>query len=66
MPPTRSFLELGTFDLQRGDEPPQTAGALKSHLRARACEIGAHALLVRSADYQVVTALRWVEEARVP
>lgn len=66
MPPTRSFVEIGTFDVMDHRLRAQSLDELLANLRAKACEVGADAILARrdgEGVYIGATALRWTTAA---
>ena len=65
LPPQRSFVEIGTFDIANGDSVIDTSERLLNELRAQACQVGADAIFAQSNGqgvYVKATAIRYEGE----
>jgi len=63
LPPTRPFVEVGTFDFEKWEQPAEllSIGEVVDAVRERACREGADAILARKNGdgYGQAVALRW-------
>jgi len=66
-PPTQRYREIGTFEADAENRGAASASQLRDIIRAKACSVGADAVLVlTAASYERATAIVWVTEPAEP